>query len=534
MFNIVLNDGSPLPTDDVFYIIGKDGVYLKKSLGIIESVAPVKNISILQAVTPTAKMNIEKIQGKWFAKIVGFFREVYRQYRSESIVLLFYNSETKHHKIIPPHQKVAGAACDYDKGITIDGYNMIGTIHSHGSMSAFHSGVDDKDEEHFDGLHITIGNVTDVYPSVSASIVVNGYRIVIDPREYIDNMVVMEETNPAKDNKAITTKYRWYRGKMVVQSVEQAKYHYSYYGGVSKFDRRYDVIIPERDRVFNKKWMDMVERGVYTYKSYSSGWYGYNAHGYAGGGDWGRNFDKSLWGNRGKNLPAVINGKSPLNVGPSATIKPVQFPPHNADGEFIPCTTCVHRECKIIDEIDDEDYEDTYQCTKCGQIVKEEEGTILQCLDCLTDEYLILLEKDNLTENYIQGIGSYNHSNIFKETDLVSMHTKSEFVTCKACGSGFHMTHDNSICPFCQTPVNEEYSSEESLVAQSSADSGSSLDQEAENANRAALEEAKNQDKTLEKIPVPGSDSIPLPEQGCGDSGLMSMFKKVFKGERDA
>ncbi len=255
MFKVVLNDGqTEMPDDDIYYIIGKEGVYLKKKLGVMESIAPVKNISILESVASSAQMHITAIPGKWIAKTMSFFREIYKEYRSEAIVLLFYNEATGHHKIIPPTQKVAGAACDYDKGITIEGYTMIGTIHSHGNMSAFHSGTDDADEEHFDGLHMTFGDLDEEYPSISASIVSNGFRQMIEPSTYIEDLVCMAETN-AVDDKPVRTVYRWVDGKLTEDEESTSTYSYSW----KKFDRRYDIMCSDHDRIFNKKWMKMVE-----------------------------------------------------------------------------------------------------------------------------------------------------------------------------------------------------------------------------------------------------------------------------------
>jgi len=528
MFNVVLNDGSPLPDDDICYIIAKEGVFLKKKLGIMESIAPVKNISILDSIAATATMHISRIPGKWLAKTHSFFKEVYRQYRSEAIVLLFYNEETRHHKIIPPTQKVAGASCDYDKGITISGYTMIGTIHSHGSMSAFHSGVDDSDEEHFDGLHITLGHLNDPYPSISASIVANGHRIVVHPSDYIEDIVLMQETNPVDKNKSITTTYKWENGELVIdKKVEGAAYYYT-----KKYDRRYDVMVSDRDRIFNKKWMNMVERGTYTYKSYRGGWQsGFYGHGgYYGG--WGKHYDSSYWAQTGKNLPVATGKTSPYNVGPAAKTNPAAFPPHNADGEMVPCVTCVHRQCKIIDEINDEDYDEYYLCKKCGQVVQEEEGTILQCLGCLTDEHLVQLDRDEvLVENYIKG-DAFEYAGFDDVAVMDGQARKSGFVTCKACGSGYHLIDgDDSICPFCQTPISNEYSTEADLEAQSERDSGALLDAEAEEANQAALEAARQADETIERIPEPGSNSIPIPEKK--ESKLREMFRRAFGGGSD-
>ena len=65
-------------------------------------------------------------------------------------------------------------------------------------------------------------------------------------------------------------------------------------------------------------------------------------------------------------------------------------------------------------------------------------------------------------------------------------------------------------------------------------DSGALLDPEAEEANNAILEAAKQVDETIERIPEPGSSSIPIPEQAIepeGKASLLDVFRKVF-GEK--
>ena len=522
MFKVVLNDGqTPMPEDDIYYIIGKEGVYLKKKLGVMESIAPVKNISILESVASSAQMHIAPIPGKWIAKVIGFFKAVYDTYRSEAIVLLFYNEATGHHKIVPPHQKVAGASCDYDKGMTIEGYTMIGTIHSHANMSAFHSGVDDSDEEHFDGLHITLGNLGDDYPSVSASIVSNGFRQMIDPCDYITDLHLMEETNPI-DNKPVRTVYKYVDGKMVEDKEATSKYTYSY--GYKKFDRRYGVNCSERDATFNKKWMKMVEKGVYTYKSYHggyAGWYGYNAH---QGRGWGQHYDRSAWAQAGRNVPATIKSGTRVNpLLPSETQKPLEFPPHTQEGDFVPCATCAHRLCKLTGEIEEEDYESYYYCKQCGELVCDADVEILQCTTCLTDEHLMLLDKDDvLSNNYVPG-DEYDY---MFEKDSTGEIEESAYIKCSTCGNGFRAYAKDALCPFCQEPA---FSTEEEATEQMRADSGEFLGDQTDEIHSAALDAvdaARAEDQSLEKIPEPGSTSIPLPEKK--DSGLLNMFKSVF------
>jgi len=188
MFNIYVNNGvDEIPDDDICYIVGKSGVFLKKKLGIMESISPINNISTLEDLQPSAKLHIPKIPGKSFAKIVDFFKQVYEEFRGEAIVLVFYNNDKEIYKFDCPKQEVTGGSLHYTVK-NIDGYNLIGTIHSHGSMSAFHSGTDDADEMNFDGLHITIGKVTSPLFDISCSVVANGTRIINDPFEYINGI----------------------------------------------------------------------------------------------------------------------------------------------------------------------------------------------------------------------------------------------------------------------------------------------------------------------------------------------------------
>jgi len=520
MFKVVLNDGqNEMPKDDVFYIIAKEGVYLKKKLGVMESLAPVKNISILESVTTMAKMHITKIPGKWIAKVIGFFQAVYEEYRSEAIILLFYNEETGKYKIVPPVQQVAGASCDYDKGLTIEGMTMIGTIHSHGNMSAFHSGVDDADEEHFDGLHITLGDLDEEFPSVSSSIVANGHRVMVDPYEYIDDLVLMAETNEV-DNKAVRTIYKIQDGKLVEDTESAPKFAYSY----RRFDRRYDVLVAPHDRIFNKKWLKMVSKGTYTYKSW--GGHGYSSYGYRGYTGWGQHYDIGAWNKLGTVQHVKGTRVSPLNVG-SGNVSPLKFPPHTQEGEFVPCATCVHRESKLLNEMESEEFtDDIYQCNQCGELVKDDgsKGTIL-CSNCLTDEHLVLVDDDVL-------LNSYTPSDEFDHLFEKDKPAESDYIKCRGCSSRFHAPDEHAICPFCYTEVIKEVSSEELLESQFEKDSGAFLDSEKEEANNAALEESQQTGKPIEKIKEPGSSFIPIPEKT--NMSLKDMFKRVFSKEKNS
>jgi hypothetical protein len=195
MINIYINNGERIPDDETCYIIGKDGIMLKKTLDLIESLTPVDKISFLEPIPTYARMKIPIMPVVMLANIVGFFREVYRLFHSEAVVLLFYNLKTKCYKVYVPSQEVAPAGLDYKTDKTIKDHRLIGTIHSHASMTAFHSGIDKGDEAKFDGIHLTIGKMGSEFFDICGSIAVNGMRVAINPEEYIEGLETREYTN---------------------------------------------------------------------------------------------------------------------------------------------------------------------------------------------------------------------------------------------------------------------------------------------------------------------------------------------------
>ncbi len=265
MFPIYLYEGGEIPKDDICYLIAKQGIFLKKKVGLVESLTSVDKISILDELKPWAKMDLPKIPGIYVAKIISFFKAVVSTFSGEANVLLYYNEKEKKYKLAIPKQEVTAAACDYKiEGTNIPGYNLVGTIHSHARMSAFHSGTDDNDEKNFDGLHITIGHLTDDYPSISASIVVNAFRVIVDPCDYIDKCATVKLPQksfvPYQNSKV----YKYINGKMTLVEPDPIKTP-----TVQKYDERYTIQVSESQKHFNKKWLRKVSKKVYTPTTYN-------------------------------------------------------------------------------------------------------------------------------------------------------------------------------------------------------------------------------------------------------------------------
>ena len=157
------------------YIVAGDGFYEKTTNGWISHMTKVDTIPDLPSMKEKTflVLKMPKIPFGIILDAWDFFRAVSAKYKGEAIVLLTYDE--KNYNIVAPKQEVSGASLNYK---TEDCKNVIGTIHSHNTMSAFHSGVDDKDESKMDGIHLTLGNVMESFPSISCSATKNGERFM--------------------------------------------------------------------------------------------------------------------------------------------------------------------------------------------------------------------------------------------------------------------------------------------------------------------------------------------------------------------
>ena len=196
----ILKKGETIPRETC-YLITRDGVFLQKFNGLVESLVKVEGICFLESVKPKAKLHLPKIPIEVMAQALAFFGTIHEQLGSEINLLLHYRPKGRPlYQFSCPVQEVTAASVDYEAAERLEGYQLVGTVHSHNTMSAFHSSTDQTDESFFDGLHITVGKV-DRFPrfSISCSIMVNSQRFKIEPEEMINGLAIVKEVEPRKD-----------------------------------------------------------------------------------------------------------------------------------------------------------------------------------------------------------------------------------------------------------------------------------------------------------------------------------------------
>lgn len=207
MSNVIIWDGSSIVPPDVAraLIVARNGFYQLKRINL-------GNLPIIEAVTKMGpgwddeslqyfsgeRLSLgfaEKIPQPILQQAVAFFQAVYNRHQSEAIVLLFYAPAAPQGQkwlIMAPEQIVTGGTCRYeDPGPAPTGWFLAGTIHSHGSMAAFHSGTDDRDEDFRDGIHITAGRVNSLV-EFSVSVVIEGQRFKLELSDIVEGVQLVD------------------------------------------------------------------------------------------------------------------------------------------------------------------------------------------------------------------------------------------------------------------------------------------------------------------------------------------------------
>lgn len=188
--------GTKKPEKMPFYEISANGVFLHKETPFWKAIVPVEHISILEKQEPQFEPILPPVPKAVVEQVVRFFAWVTNRYHTEALVLLWWNKNSDLYEITVPSQEVSPNSLHYQiPDERNNGTHLIGTFHSHHSMSAFHSEVDVHDEINFDGIHGTFGSFTNnsSWPdpnsfSLSLQSSINGFRFPMNPLEWLQGI----------------------------------------------------------------------------------------------------------------------------------------------------------------------------------------------------------------------------------------------------------------------------------------------------------------------------------------------------------
>lgn len=181
---IIDNQEALAETNDepISYLIAENGLFIRKQNIIFDIIQPHfkpindrAKVGGLISLSSKCIYKLPNFDERTYRIILSFFKQVYDKFdKAEAWIYLGYNQATQEFAVIPVKQEVSpGAAHQLETPEVPEGFKLVGTCHSHGDMTAFHSGADDKDQSDFDGIHITFGTINTV-PTFNARIYCNG------------------------------------------------------------------------------------------------------------------------------------------------------------------------------------------------------------------------------------------------------------------------------------------------------------------------------------------------------------------------
>jgi hypothetical protein len=198
--------GEEEPKASIYYEVAANGVFQIRDAGTYRAVTRAQaDVPGLLAEEERLELRFPRLPAALLEESLAFFREVYRRYGGESIVILFYRPDTQEFMVDAPPQTIPGyrdwrgqwrasLRLDYDEAPRPPGFLRFGTIHSHADMAAYSSFIDCRDEQYHDGLHVVYGHVQTAHPSRSACFVAGGTRFPLEAEEVLEPLVSLNRS----------------------------------------------------------------------------------------------------------------------------------------------------------------------------------------------------------------------------------------------------------------------------------------------------------------------------------------------------
>ena len=189
-----------LPPGGLRYVLARDGMYLERHTDLYRTSTridgPLVGLSPHEARCELGCGKVPRILGR---VMLAFFEAAYRLHEGEAALVLLYHPQRRLFRWHCPEQTVEvyssyGRLYAYD-AIAFDlplelpaGFILLGDVHSHGDLGARPSGIDERDEEHSDGLHVIVGRIgRRGPPDYHVDFVMDGRRFNLRPEAVFED-----------------------------------------------------------------------------------------------------------------------------------------------------------------------------------------------------------------------------------------------------------------------------------------------------------------------------------------------------------
>lgn len=145
-------------------------------------------------------LKVPKIPFNFFTQMVEFFKHVYKLYKTEVYVRVYYSQEKKEFYFFVPKQHLSSALAKWEdldgEGLRLSNQDiLVLQVHSHHNMHGSFSSIDDRDQDSLEGMHLVIGTIFEMVPSTQLRFCIGKYKINIDLEQVFD-MPVEAKFNP--------------------------------------------------------------------------------------------------------------------------------------------------------------------------------------------------------------------------------------------------------------------------------------------------------------------------------------------------
>jgi PRTRC genetic system protein A len=170
-------------------IPARDGlVYEMRRTPMGRFITPVVGCDMLSEVRAGFVPALPRIPSDLLVKIVTFFRSYMSDdFEREVLVNIYWDALNAEYVVDAPEQIVGKASVESHENIDFanDRYIHFMDVHSHNSMKAFFSAIDDKDEK-ATRLYTVIGNLHEYFPDIKTRLSNGGKFWNIDPGEVFE------------------------------------------------------------------------------------------------------------------------------------------------------------------------------------------------------------------------------------------------------------------------------------------------------------------------------------------------------------
>lgn len=182
-------------------------------------------------------------------QIVYFFKDICDESQSEVYTQIFFDPNPKdgsepHYWVNVPAQDVSSGRVEYKRDVEIEKEHiLVCEIHSHNTMGAFFSGVDDDDEKN-DRFYGVVGELNRQNPKITMSYVCGGKRQIFNFKQLFTEAPKEEQMFPQEWKKRVTRSSSRVSGHSHSSDYEDYEHYWnqSGQGGRSQHSR-----VPEGD-----------------------------------------------------------------------------------------------------------------------------------------------------------------------------------------------------------------------------------------------------------------------------------------------